>query len=143
MIALYLYPAYRPPAARFPIQAEQTLAAFGPQDNLWLQDVVYAERGDWLLVQLSWEVRAPLEADYQLFLHARANPFWILAQRDTLPGLGHRLLSELPPGTRFTDVYPLPRVPGQTVTSLALGFWLPTDTGWERLPHHQRALQGV
>ncbi|NDJ86586.1 MAG: hypothetical protein GYB66_11920 [Chloroflexi bacterium] len=132
MLGLLIVPAYRPPQPVFESQPNDVLAEFG-DGALLLRDIVWGHDDRWLYMQFEWEVRRSLERDYQIFIHARGNPVWILEQRDTHPGLGHRLMSEFEPGQTIVDVYPLRWPKHYAITSFAIGFWVPSGQSWERL----------
>ena len=64
--------------------------------------------GGQVAVTLYWEALAPTEEDYVVFTHLLDNYELVVAQRDTLPGLGLLSTTHLEPGFRWADRYVLP-----------------------------------
>lgn len=64
--------------------------------------------GGQVAVRLYWEALAPTEEDYVVFVHLLDNHELVVAQRDTLPGLGLLSTTRLQPGFRWSDRYVLP-----------------------------------
>jgi hypothetical protein len=67
-----------------------------------------AEPGGQVAVTLYWEALAPTEKDYVVFTHLLGEHELVVAQRDTLPGLGLLSTTHLEPGFRWADRYVLP-----------------------------------
>jgi 4-amino-4-deoxy-L-arabinose transferase-like glycosyltransferase len=63
--------------------------------------------GGQLAVTLYWESIAPTEEDYTVFVHLLGEHELLVAQRDTLPGLGLLSTTWLAPGSRWADRYVL------------------------------------
>jgi hypothetical protein len=68
----------------------------------------HTEPGGQVAVTLYWEALAPTEEDYVVFVHLLDNHELVVAQRDTLPGLGLLSTTHLEPGFRWADRYVLP-----------------------------------
>jgi len=64
--------------------------------------------GSQVAVTLYWEALAPTEEDYVVFVHLLDEHELVVAQRDTLPGLGLLSTTHLEPGFRWADRYVLP-----------------------------------
>lgn len=64
--------------------------------------------GGHLEVTLYWEALAPTEEDYAVFVHLLDEHELVIAQRDTLPGLGLLSTTWLEPGYRWADRYVIP-----------------------------------
>jgi 4-amino-4-deoxy-L-arabinose transferase-like glycosyltransferase len=62
-------------------------------------------------VSLYWEVLAPADRDYTVFVHLLGEGELLVAQRDTFPGVGLLSTTWLEPGFRWADRYVL-QVPG-------------------------------
>jgi hypothetical protein len=69
------------------------------------------EPGNQVAVTLYWEALAPTEEDYVVFVHLLDEYELVVAQRDTLPGLGLLSTTHLEPGFRWADRYVLPLPP--------------------------------
>jgi hypothetical protein len=67
--------------------------------------------GSQVAVTLYWEALAPTEEDYVVFVHLLDEHELVVAQRDTLPGLGLLSTTHLEPGFRWADRYVLPLPP--------------------------------
>ncbi|MGD2144968.1 MAG: hypothetical protein PVF54_10865, partial [Anaerolineae bacterium] len=63
--------------------------------------------GDQVAVTLYWEALAPTKKDYSVFVHLLDKHDLLVAQRDTLPGLGLLSTTWLEPGFRWADRYVL------------------------------------
>jgi hypothetical protein len=59
-------------------------------------------------VTLYWEALAPTQQDYTVFVHLLGQHDLLIAQRDTLPGLGLLSTTWLEPGCRWADRYVAP-----------------------------------
>jgi 4-amino-4-deoxy-L-arabinose transferase-like glycosyltransferase len=59
-------------------------------------------------VTLYWEALAPTQQDYTVFVHLLGQHDLLIAQRDTLPGLGLLSTTWLEPGYRWADRYVVP-----------------------------------
>lgn len=63
--------------------------------------------GEEVAVTLYWEALTPTEEDYVVFTHLLGEHELVVAQRDTLPGLGLLSTTHLEPGFRWADRYVL------------------------------------
>lgn len=63
---------------------------------------------DQVAVTLYWEAVAPTEQDHTVFVHLLDRHELVIAQRDTLPGLGLLSTTWLDPGYRWADRYVIP-----------------------------------
>ncbi|MBN1178845.1 MAG: glycosyltransferase family 39 protein [Anaerolineae bacterium] len=61
------------------------------------------EPGGQVELTLYWEALAPTDRDYAVFVHLLAEGDLLVAQRDTLPGLGRLSTTWLDPGFRWAD----------------------------------------
>ena len=66
------------------------------------------EPGGQVAVTLYWEALAPADRDYTVFVHLLGEHELLVAQRDTLPGLGLLSTTWLEPGSRWADRYVVP-----------------------------------
>ncbi len=64
--------------------------------------------GEEIEVTLFWEALAPTEEDHVVFVHLLDQHELVVAQRDTLPGLGLLSTTWLDPGYRWADRYLIP-----------------------------------
>lgn len=67
-----------------------------------------AKPGGCVTVTLYWEAMAPTQQDHAIFVHLLDQHELIVAQRDTLPGLGLLSTTWLDPGQRWADQYVVP-----------------------------------
>ncbi|HOG47348.1 MAG TPA: glycosyltransferase family 39 protein, partial [Anaerolineae bacterium] len=67
--------------------------------------------GEALAVTLYWRARAPLPANYSVFVHLLADNEIILGQRDVYPGRGNLPTSLWQPGDAIADTYIIPVSP--------------------------------
>lgn len=58
-------------------------------------------------VTLYWQARATIEKNYSVFVHLLDAQGYIVAQRDTYPGLGNYPTSTWVPGEVIRDAYPV------------------------------------
>jgi hypothetical protein len=65
------------------------------------------EPGGQVEVTLYWQALAPTDRDYTVFVHLLGEGELVVAQRDTLPGLGRLSTMWLEPGVRWADRYVL------------------------------------
>ncbi len=65
----------------------------------------HTEPGDEVSVTLHWEALGSAERDYTVFVHLLGEHELVVAQRDTLPGLGLLSTTWLEPGYRWADRY--------------------------------------
>ena len=108
LIALfgYLLPAYaRPPGFTDGELPNSSDAAFGGLVTLRGYDVLQdsASPGGNLDVTFYWEVTAEPPGDYLQFVHLIDEQGFMVAQRDTHPGLGRFPASQWQPGDRFQE----------------------------------------
>lgn len=92
-----------------------------------------AAPGDILALELSWEALAPVDRDYQVFIHLVDGEGNLVAQRDGQPVLWTRPTSSWRPGEEIADRYGL-LLPGSLEPgslSVRVGMYLPQ--GGERL----------
>lgn len=131
-----IQPAYEAPEPVIDPQPGPTLAVFteGGGGAVSLRDVVLVDAPGWLVVQLTWQVEAPLRADYLVFVHALDAAGAIIAQRDSYPGLSNRPFTRVEAGGLLHDVYPLAR-PDGPVAALRIGLYRSGEAPgtWQRL----------
>lgn len=105
----WIAPAYAPPA---PLTDEQVAAIphplradFGGVMRLLGYDLETASAGpgDPVAVTLYWEALAPAGQETAIFVHLLGAEERLVAQRDTLPGLGRLSATRLTPGFRWAD----------------------------------------
>jgi len=111
---LWIQPAYAPPE---PLTAAQVAAIpnsletdFDGTMRLLGYDLETesVEPGGQVAVTLYWEALAPTERDYAVFVHLLGEHELLVAQRDTLPGLGLLSTTWLDPGHAWADRYVVP-----------------------------------
>ena len=139
-------PAYAAPAPADLTQMKQTVGTdFGTPPSMRLLGytlgATQVQPGDDAELTLYWQVLAPMQRDWSVFVHLIDEAQTIVAQRDTFPGLGRQPTRLLQPGQLLADRYVL-RVP-QTACAparlqvqvglydFATGERLLTDTGAE------------
>lgn len=86
------------------------------------RDEVQVEPGGQLAVTLYWQVLAPMDRDWSVFVHLLDENDVVVAQRDTYPGLGLWATRLLTPGQRWADRY---------VLRLPLSAYAPSETRLE------------
>jgi len=112
-------PAYQPPPMPL-AQANETLAVFGvgsAQIELVAANVTpdVLRPGETATVRLAWHSRAPVTADYSIFLHLVDRAGLTIAQLDTMPGGGLRPTSGWPVGGVLWEEYTV-AIPAVTYT---------------------------
>jgi hypothetical protein len=138
---LWIRPAYQPPAET-PALAHAVDYNFNDQIRLTGYEIeptlqrIPLQPGHAVWVHLSWEVLAPMERNWSLFLHLNdpvlQRP---IAQRDMYLGRGLLATSFLEPGQQIVDSYYL-EIPATTIAPAALEVTvgLYDFYTWERLP---------
>jgi hypothetical protein len=110
---MWIRPAYALPR---PLADVQTTAIpdrldvdFGDTLRLLGYDLEMAtvQPGEQMAVTLYWEALAPADRDYTVFVHLLGEGDLLVAQRDTLPGLGLLSTTWLKPGFCWADRYVL------------------------------------
>ncbi len=94
-------PAYALPAAAQPGSAEATFAApdAGALDLLGARVVsTTVQPGDYVTIETDWQIAAPLQNDWSLFVHLITSGGVIIGQRDVYPGGGTLATSDLAAG---------------------------------------------
>jgi 4-amino-4-deoxy-L-arabinose transferase-like glycosyltransferase len=138
---LWIRPAYQPPTAT-PALAHTVHYNFNDQIRLTGYEIEAADEagtlqpGHAVWVHLAWEVLAPMERNWSLFLHLN-DPILQrpIAQRDMYLGRGLLATSFLEPGQRIVDSYYL-EIPATTIApaDLEVTVGLYDFYTWERLP---------
>ena len=110
----WILPSYRPPA---PLRADFTApnpldTTFGPHLRLlgYQINTETVRPGEYVTFDLYWESIAPTETEHLLFIHLLGKGDRIVAQRDTLPGLGRFSTTRLPSGRTWSSRYAI-RIP--------------------------------
>jgi hypothetical protein len=130
---LVIAPAYRVPAPFLDSVPGPVLAEFG-QGSVELRDIAWSEGEGVYYVQFLWQVYAPLDKNYTLFVHGLDETGTIVTQRDSHPGRGNHPTTLWKAGQTFAETYTLPKAEAPVAT-LALGFSLGLQDGrWARLP---------
>jgi hypothetical protein len=130
---LVIAPAYRVPPPLLDSAPGAVLAEFG-QGSVELRDVAWYEEKGLYYVQFLWQVNAPLDKNYALFIHGLDEAGTIVTQRDSHPGRGNQPTTLWKAGETFAETYPLPRTDA-AISTLAIGFSLGfVDGQWVRLP---------
>ena len=111
---LYIAPAYAKPPILIQADLPADLQAVGfVYDNqirligyqLHLDQVRPAQK---LPLTLYWEILAPTDLDYSLFIHLLGRQRQVIGQLDTYPGGGHWPTTLLDPGSILADYYEIP-----------------------------------
>jgi hypothetical protein len=130
---LVIAPAYRVPAPFLDSVPGPVLAEFG-QGSVELRDIAWFEGESVYYVQFLWQVNAPLDENYALFIHGLDETGAIVTQRDSHPGRGNHPTTLWKAGQTFAETYTLPKAEAR-LSTLALGFSLGLQDGhWVRLP---------
>lgn len=113
--AWVIAPAYAAPAPADLSQMKQTIGTgFGTPAALRLRGYTLGasqvQPGAEAEITLYWEVLAPMQRDWSVFVHLIDEAQTIVAQRDTFPGLGRQPTRLLQPGQLLADRYLL-RIP--------------------------------
>jgi 4-amino-4-deoxy-L-arabinose transferase-like glycosyltransferase len=112
---VWIRPAYRPPAQiAGPVSA--SLAEFQPPgEDTPAMRLLAAEvspdavtPGENVRVTLTWEVAAPMDRNWSVFIHLVDGAGVIAGQRDTYPGVGLLATEDLTPGRRWRSEYVVP-----------------------------------
>jgi hypothetical protein len=132
-ILLVIAPAYRVPPPFLDSVPGPVLAEFG-QGSVELRDIAWFEGEGVYYVQFLWQVNAPLDKNYSLFVHGLDETGTIVTQRDSHPGRGNHPTTLWRAGESFAETYSLPKADGP-ISTLAIGFSLGLQDGrWVRLP---------
>lgn len=108
---VWIAPAYAQPAqidaASLPSGAVRVDAGFAGQLRLLGYRIETAEAmsGGSLALTLYWQVVAPPDRNWSVFVHVLDDNDVIIAQRDTYPGLGSLATARLTPGRAWADRY--------------------------------------
>jgi hypothetical protein len=106
----WIAPVYQP-APQITGATEDDLAAFAPpgasQPVMRLLSASYApeavQPGDQVTVSLEWEVVAPMNRNWSVFVHLQDSARLLAGQRDTYPGMGLLATGDLPIGRHWRD----------------------------------------
>lgn len=108
--------------------------AAAPPNNVFAPAAGEIAAGSDLRVTLFWEVAAPLEQNYTVFVHALDGDGRLLAQHDSWPANGFRPTSVLPVGERVRDVHTFTLPETTTAEELTLRIGVYESGSGARLP---------